>query len=153
MAQGKKPASTPTSTFKPPTSLRFAVLKDLTNSGQSTPAETLHRLGELLEPSKVHGTVHLQLLEGGAVSDVPAHTVTFGVAKGKSTPKAVLKRTVKIITTPETWAEIASGRMAPHDAFLSGRMRVRGNVALAQTLIRHVAASDGITSLCGEEEA
>jgi putative sterol carrier protein len=152
MPQGKKRASA-TTTFKPPTSLRFAVLKDLTNSGRSSPAEALHRLGELLGPSKVHGTLHLRLLQSGAASDASAFSVTFGKAKGKSTPKAALKRTVEIITTPETWAEIAGGRMAPHDAFLSGRMRMRGNVALAQTLIRHVAGSAGITSLCGEEEA
>jgi SCP-2 sterol transfer family len=153
MTQAKKRTSTATSNFEPPTSLRFAVLKDLTSSARSTPAETLHRLGELLRPSKVHGTLHLRLLHGGTLSDSSTFSVTFGTAKGKSTPKAALNRTVEIITTPETWAEIAGGRMAPHDAFLSGRMRVRGNVALAQTLIRHLAGSDGIVSLCGEEEA
>jgi putative sterol carrier protein len=92
-------------------------------------------------------------VQGEAVSDASAFSVTFGAEKGKSTAKAALNRTVETITTPETWAEIAGGRMAPHDAFFSGRMRVRGSVALAQTLIQHAAGSDGITSLCGEEEA
>jgi putative sterol carrier protein len=130
---------------------RFAVVKDLTESGQASPADTLKRLRKLLEPSKIHGTLQLQILEGGSAKKASAFSVALGTAKTKSNAKATLKRTVELITTPETWMEIASGRLAPHDAYLSGRLRVRGSASLAQTMLKHVAGSDGTTSICGEE--
>jgi SCP-2 sterol transfer family len=137
-------------TPKLPRLSRFAVLKDLTKSGQASPAETLDRLSQLLEPSKIHGTLQLQILEGGSAKKSSAFSVTFGTAKTKSSPKATLKRTVELITTPETWMEIASGRLAPHDAYLGGRLRVRGSAFLAQSMLKHAAGSDGVTLLCGE---
>jgi len=147
MSNENKPASDPA------TALRFAVIKDLTASGRHSPKDTMNRLRELLASTKLRGTLHLQLLEGGDPKNAATHTVTLGAEKPKTGSKATAKRTVELITTPEIWAQIASGRLAPHDAFLSGRMRVRGSAALAQTMLRHVAASDGLTTLCREEEA
>jgi putative sterol carrier protein len=56
---------------------------------------------------------------------------------------------VEIITTPETWWEIATGKLAPHDAFLTGRMRVRGDTSMAQNGLKQAAASpEGRTHFC-----
>jgi putative sterol carrier protein len=132
------------------TPLRFATIKDLTRGGKATIAETAKNLVEELAGSKTKGIFRLSLIagkeKGPAVYDVP-----LGRAKAKGTTKASAKPTVELITTSETWIEIASGRLAPHDAFLGGRMRVRGNAFTAQRLLKYLAGSEGRTFLCREK--
>ena len=62
------------------------------------------------------------------------------------------KPDLELIMAPETWWEVASGRLAPHEAFSSGRMRVRGDTDLAQDVLKHAAASPGPTHLCRGDE-
>jgi putative sterol carrier protein len=111
-------------------------------------------MGELLSSSNIKGTFHLRIVEGGSVADAPVFSVNLGgakAAKARVGAKAAAKSTVEVITTSQTWSEIASGRMAPHDAFLGGHMRVRGSVGLAQRLLKHLAGDEGSTFLCREE--
>jgi putative sterol carrier protein len=140
---------------KPITSMRFAVMKDLTKGSRTSAAEITKKLGEELASAKARGTLRLRLLEGGDLAKASVFDIALAGAKGakgKSGAKAPGKATVELITTPETWGEIASGQLAPHDAFLGGRMRVRGNVFTAQRLFKHVAGSEGLTFMCREEE-
>ncbi len=144
MAETKRPAS----------GMRFAVLKDLRSKGQASPEETIKRMGELLSKSNIKGTFHLRIVDGGSVADAPVFSVNLGgakAAKAKAGAKAATKSTVEVITTSATWSEIASGRLAPHDAFLGGRMRVRGNAGLAQRMLKHLAGDEGSTFLCRED--
>ena len=55
---------------------------------------------------------------------------------------------VEVITTPETWLAIASGELAPLDAFTGGKMRVRGDYQLARRVMAHLAAGPGRTDFC-----
>jgi len=41
---------------------------------------------------------------------------------------------VEIITRAETWWEIAEARLSPLEAFVTGRLRVRGNLERAKTV-------------------
>jgi hypothetical protein len=144
-----------TASVKPLTSMRFAVMKDLKKVGGASAAETTRKLGEELASAKAHGILRLRLLEGGDLAKASVFDIPLGGAagaKGKGSAKGTGNPTVELITTPETWDEIASGRLAPHDAFLGGRMRVRGNAFTAQRLFKHVAGSEGRTFLCREEE-
>ena len=142
MAENKRPAS----------GIRFAVLKDLSFRGRVSPEETIKRMGELLSKSNLKGTFHLRIVDGGSVADAPVFRMNLGGAKAaKAGAKAAAKSTVEVITTSATWSEIASGRLAPHDAFLGGRMRVRGNAGLAQRMLKHLAGSEGSTFLCRED--
>jgi len=134
---------------KPVTSFRFAAIKDLTRGGKASAAETAKNLGEQLGASKAKGTLRLSLMEGGNAANTTSYDVPLGGAKAKA---AKAKPVIELITTPETWMEIASGRLAPHDAFLGGRMRVRGNAFTAQRLLKHIAGTEGRTFLCREEE-
>jgi putative sterol carrier protein len=99
----------------------------------------------------LRGTFQLRLLREGKIEGASVSSVAFGSAKAKAGAKRS-KPTVELITTPETWAEIASARIAPHDAFLRGRMRVRGDVRVAQLMVKHLAGSEGSTSVCWQEE-
>jgi putative sterol carrier protein len=133
------------------TSLRFATIKDLTRGGKASAAETAKNLGEQLAAVKAKGTLRLSLLEGGKAANTTSYDVPLGGAKAKGT-KSPVKPTIELITTPETWMEIASGRLAPHDAFFGGRMRVRGKAFTAQHMLKYIAGSEGRTFLCREEE-
>jgi len=136
---------------KSATSLRFAAIKDLTRGGRASAAETAKNLGEQLASAKAKGTLRLRLLEGAKAENATVYDVPLG-SKRKGAAKSSGKPSIELITTPETWKEVAAGRLAPHDAFLSGRMRVRGNAYTAQGLLKHIAGSEGRTFLCREEE-
>jgi putative sterol carrier protein len=135
---------------KPAAALKFAVLKNLTSAGTS-PGATLKQLAELLAPAKLQGSLKLQLLQDGKLENASSFQVSFGGKKQKSRGGKAA-HPVELITTPDTWTEIASGRLAPHDAFLGGRMRVRGDLRLAQLILRQAAGSAGLTFLCREEK-
>jgi putative sterol carrier protein len=137
---------------KPVTSLRFAAIRDLTRGGKASTAETAKNLGEQLASAKAQGTLRLTLIEGGNISSATVYDVPLGASKSKGTTKTSAKPAIELITKAETWMEIASGRLAPHDALLGGRMRVRGNAFAAQRLLKHIACSQGRTFLCREEE-
>jgi putative sterol carrier protein len=137
---------------KPVSSLRFAAIKDLTSGGKASVAETAKNLGKLLASAQTKGSLRLSLIEGGDAANPTVYDIPLGGKKSKSTSKAAARPTIELITTPETWMEIAAGRLAPHDAFFGGRMRVRGKAFLAQRLLKHIAGSPGRTYLCREEE-
>jgi putative sterol carrier protein len=51
---------------------------------------------------------------------------------------AVERPSLEIITDARTWTEIATGRIAPLEAFGQGKVRVRGDIELALLLARRV---------------
>jgi putative sterol carrier protein len=133
-----------TISYKPST---FAAMQNLAPSGERDVTKALHRLGELLAPSQLHATFQLQLVHD-AVGEQTS-SVRLMLADGKATisSERVDNPDVEIITTPETWWEIATGKLAPHDAFFSGRMRVRGDTRMAQNMLKVVASPEGETHL------
>jgi putative sterol carrier protein len=146
----KRISMTPREKTPQSTGSRFAALKNLTEAG-SSPEQTLKRLAELLGPAKMKGVFQLRLLKEGKMAGSSVSTMAIGPGKSKRSAKPA-KPTVEVITTPEIWQEVSSGRLAPHDAFLGGQMRVRGDVRIAQRIVKHLAGSAGLTSVCSEEE-
>lgn len=127
----------------------FAVVKDLTMHGSL--AGTFERLGELLAPSGLTAALTVRLLadkEDTAEARQTIFTVAIAEGKAKVSTKGARKVDFELIMTPDAWREIASGKLPPHDAFFAGRMRARGNMQLAQDLLKHVAGSKGRTHFC-----
>lgn len=124
----------------------FAAMQDLTQ-GQKDTAGTFKRLGELLATSRLHGTLQVWLVPEDPAQESCFH-VTFAPGKSSVGMTAANQPTVELITKPETWAQIAAGRLAPIDAFMDGLMRLRGDVTLAQKIMKHVAGSPGRTHFC-----
>ena len=134
--------------YVPESPLTFAALKDLTAGAEKGIEDTFKRLGQLLAPSGLRATLQVCLLHG-PTGQSPSYfklVLTAGKATISSTPAK--KPDVELIMTPETWLQIAAGKAPPHQAFLSGRMRVRGNTDLAQRMLTYVAAGPGRTHLC-----
>jgi putative sterol carrier protein len=133
-------------------SREFAVIKDLTGSGRNDLPKTFERLAELLGESGIRGSLQVQVLEDEAGKKKSYVNVKLGTGQPQSSTRALAKPNVELITRPETWMEIAGGRLAPIEAFLQGRMRVRGNTMLALKMLKHVAGSPGRNYLCREGE-
>jgi putative sterol carrier protein len=130
----------------------FAVLPDLTVPHRGEIQETLNRLGELLASSQLRVTLQLRLVHDAAAQRVSCFNLVLDGRKATTSAEPANKPDVELIMVPETWWEIASGRVAPHEAFLRGRMRVRGDTDLAQRMLKYVAGSSGRTHLCTGEE-
>lgn len=57
--------------------------------------------------------------------------------KGADVSEGAVERPhLEIIADTECWTQVASGELAPLEAFGRGRMRVRGSVELARVLVR-----------------
>jgi SCP-2 sterol transfer family len=129
----------------------FAVIKDLRDGKKVNASHTVARLGELLGSSGLRGTVQLRLVDHSTGKEQSLLNVTLDGSKAKTGTGSIDKPDFELITTPETWSEIASSQLPPILAFLTGRLRVRGDVRLAQVMHRHLAEGPGRTYLCGEE--
>jgi putative sterol carrier protein len=104
----------------------FALIKDLTGSGRKDVPKTFEKLMELLGASGIRGSLQLQVLEDEAGEKKSYVNVKLGAGQQKMSTRSLSKPNVELITRPATWMEIASGRLAPIEAFLQGKMRVRG---------------------------
>jgi putative sterol carrier protein len=70
-------------------------------------------------------------------------------AKGCSVrPVKVNKPDLEIVTTVETWRQMAGGKLSPLIAFVRGKMRVRGDEKLGKRLLKELASSEGKTDIC-----
>jgi putative sterol carrier protein len=124
---------------EPHAASRFATIQNLTSPGERDVTKALHRLGELLAPSQLHASFQLQLVHDALGEQTSFTRLSLAGGKATISPERVDNPDVEIITTPETWWEIATGKLAPHDAFFSGRMRVRGDTRVAQKMLKAVA--------------
>jgi hypothetical protein len=128
----------------------FAVIKDLRVGNDASPERTINRLGELLSPSKIRGALQLRLLHVHTGAQRSVLNVVLDGTGFKCGTEPIDKPDLELLTTAEVWAEIARGELSPIAAFLAGRMRVRGDMRLAQKVHKHMAAGAGRTQLCGE---
>lgn len=56
---------------------------------------------------------------------------------------------VEFIVSSVTWTEIAAGRLAPLEAFAGGKLRFRGDAALANSLYERLKDdAGGVTTVC-----
>jgi SCP-2 sterol transfer family len=127
---------------EPYTASMFGTIQDLTASGERDVAKALRRLGDLLAPSQLNTTFQLQLVHDTIGEQTSSAGLMLADGKTTITSEPIDSPDVEIITTPETWWEIATGKLAPHDAFLGGRMRVRGDTSMAQNILK-AAAPEG----------
>jgi putative sterol carrier protein len=82
--------------------------------------------------------LNVQLVSGGE-DDAVEHWHVLGGAKGAKAARAQPKKPdVIVVLRPETLMEIAQGRLAPYEALYTGRLRVGGDLAAAQALVRHL---------------
>lgn len=107
-------------------------LTKLTEPMRPEIATTFHRVAEIL--SKKNGRplqLQFSILDKEAEEPTP-WSVAITKEGAQVEPKAAERPDVEIITGAETWWEIAEGKLSPLDAFLTGRLRVRGHIERAK---------------------
>jgi putative sterol carrier protein len=98
-------------------------------------AESFTQVAAALSKSKRSGTIQFTIDEGGKRRQ---WAVGLSPAGCEAVETSVERPTLEIITDAGTWTEIAAGRVAPLEAFGQGKVRVRGDIELAQLLARRV---------------
>ncbi len=114
----------------------FAALQPMAGERDDA-AAALESMAKALSdfPSSVRLNVRLMADDGESV----VHwEVQGGSRSAKARKKEPKDADVIVVMRPETWLEIAQGRLAPYEAVYSGRMRVGGNMEMAKSITRHL---------------
>lgn len=125
---------------------RFATFRSIAEPSREQLAESLQKIGEQLTGTKERGTVQLRVL--GTTGRDETWTVDLGDAGVSVSKTATEKPVLEIVTRGETWSRIVSGAISPIDAFVTGKVRVRGDTELAKRLVLHLAGGEGDVNPC-----
>ena len=97
--------------------------------------ESFKQVATALSKSKRSATIQFTIDDGGKTRQ---WCVALSPSGAEAIETAVERPALEIITDAGTWSEIAAGRVAPLEAFGQGKVRVRGDIELAQLLARRV---------------
>ena len=114
----------------------YFTLKKLGGSKFKNPKSSLQKMTNLLKSTSEPGRFQFQILKGEKAS------VFHIEVEGKSSKlydEKTDRPTFEIITSEETWLEIAGGKLSPLKAFVQNKMRVRGNVEAGQRFLLQFA--------------
>ncbi len=123
----------------------FVKFRPLTQVNVDHLTSSFSYMAEALAGSKLNGTLRVKLVTGSH-----RQSFTLSMKDGQANVESGVQGEVEleVITTPETWLEIAQGNLAPLTAFTSGLMRVRGNIKLGQRIMERLAAQPGRVNFC-----
>jgi hypothetical protein len=125
----------------------YAKLQPLTQPTRNDLGATFQRLWELASDCGEKAVLQFQILDG-------KRQLFWSVRLGEPNaahavqPHRADKPHFEVITRAETWWEVSAGTLSPLEAFLRGRMRWRGDLDLAERLLRHLAGSGGTFDIC-----
>ena len=135
---GKKPKEE-TSTVTPAAALAFARLRPLVAAQKADVAGSLKSLSKALSNFGSSVRIHIHLGEGADGEKVDHWDVEGGSAKATARNGKPKKADVHVVMRPETWMQIAQGRLAPYDALLGGKLRVGGDLEKAKSITQHLS--------------
>ena len=124
----------------------FARMKSLIAPANSELESTFARLAEHLVSSDRKGQIHFRIL-------CETQAETYGVETGGSAyrvedPQHASQPDLEVVTRAATWWEIAGGQLSPVEAFLAGRLRVRGDVEWGKAILGELSGGQGICDPC-----
>lgn len=115
----------------------FACLTPLTTATED-PAASLSALSKALSDFSTAVTLDVRLL-GDDGESVEHWEVQAGSKRPKAVARDPKKADIVVVMRPETWQQIAAGRLAPYEALYSGKLRVGGDLAAAKDITRHLS--------------
>ena len=126
---------------------KYARMRPLTpgHQGQMSPLDlesTVRRMSEQLGAAGERGTLRLAMgdNDGNAPREVWDIALVEGTARSGEHAGG---GDVEVLTAPATFAQFADGSYSPVQAFLDGKLRIRGDVDVAKRLLRHLAGPEG----------
>lgn len=118
----------------------YATLRKLTEPTESDVGKTFQRMAELLKESGEAARVQFRILNG---EEQLSWAVELEPKVARVRAEAVEHPNLEVITSSQTWWQIADGAMSPVDAIFQGKLRIRGDVELAKRLLNALATSEG----------
>ena len=94
--------------------------------------ESVRNLAEHVKGAKGSGRFQVRLVGG---RNEPAFCLELTKTQCEMGPRAIGEVDFEIRTTRQTWTEISKGELSPVDAYLLGRMEVRGDLGLGKRLL------------------
>jgi putative sterol carrier protein len=133
------------------------MLRPLAERRREDAGDALLSLARQLADTPERGRVQLRLV-GRSESESETWDVELAPKGAKAAKRTKAGKTsrraggklpdLEIVTRAETWDCIADGSLSPLEAFLGGRLRLRGDAELAKRIVRHLAADDGEVDIC-----
>ena len=123
----------------------FVKLKNLTESHEVGLGNTFEAMAKSLQDSGEKGSIQFRILRD---DEHLYWCIELGSKANKVKTIKVEQPTLEIVTRADTWWQIAKSSLSPLDAFLQGKMRIRGDVDLGKRLLRRLALSEGKLDIC-----
>ena len=134
MTDGGKPHRTTTLPAAAPTA--FAPLRALLKSDETDLTQSLQNLSAELASFDAPIRLQVQVLEGSSTHD---WELECGRDRVSASRRLANEADVRVVVRHDTWLQIAHGKLNPFDAFISGKLRVGGDVELAKRLVQHLS--------------
>jgi putative sterol carrier protein len=115
----------------------FARLKPLAKD-RDDPTMAIKALASALSGYRTVVNLHVRLVSGDDGESVEHWHVQGGSKTAKAQQKEPKKSDVVVVMRPETWLQIAQGRLAPYEALYSGKLRVGGDLEAAKAIVQHL---------------
>src|SRR5260221_1670488 len=116
----------------------FARLRPLAGE-LDDPSTSLEKLAHALADFGRPVRLHVRLITGADGENVEHWEVLGGSSVPRVERKEPQVADVIVVMRPETWTQIAQGRLAPYEALYSGKLRVGGDFAAAKAITRHLS--------------
>jgi len=113
-------------------------LKPLTEEHDDS-TKGMEKLAEALSDYGSPVRLHVRLISGKDGESVEHWDVQGGTINAKAERKEPAVADVHVVMRPETWGQIAQGRLAPYEALYAGKLRVGGDFEMAKALTRHLS--------------
>lgn len=121
----------------------YALVRSLTDANGSDAEETVRRLAAEMTDAGESGSLRLSL--GGHEEGAERRAWMLSLDGGDAEVGANgSSADVELLTALETFQRMADGSYSPVQAFLDGKLRVRGDVSLGKRILRHLAGPGGL---------
>jgi putative sterol carrier protein len=121
----------------------YALVRSLTDGPEIDVDSTMERLASALGDAGETGSMGLSIGGDDESSERSVWTLSLDQTTAQRGGNGSLASDVTLLTAPETFHRMATGSYSPVQAFLDGRLRVRGDIDLAKRILRHLAGPDG----------
>jgi len=128
-------------TNKPP---EFAKFKNLARSSHDLGA-TFEEMARILQKCHLNSKLQFRIKDGDQVKHY-----NLVIAKGEAKVESEQSKNpdFEVLTSAETWWDIASGTLAPLEALGKGLLRFRGDTRIGLRILKHLAGTEGRTQIC-----
>jgi putative sterol carrier protein len=124
----------------------YATFRSLIYGDEDDIGETFKRMAEVLRDSGEHAQIQFRIVGAQRV----IWSLNLEEDSCTTTPIRVERPNLEVVTTPETWWQIAEGSVSPISAVLDGSMRIRGDVQLGRRLVKLLSSSEGSIEVATE---